>query len=244
MSEDVDQPPTTEQPGPTDVLVIERRPGESEAGTIARYALMPEVGAGLTIQQVKRSKLLPLEITPLIAELAQQTKAINDGDLTRGEAMLAAQATTLDAMFHKLVRFGLQNMQEGYPDAAEQYMRLGFKAQAQCRSVWEALNEIKNPRPVAFIKQQTNVAAGHQQVVNNARGESEIPPNELNEAKHEQPMDIRGQTPAIGANQAVAAVGAIDGATIARGPGAVIAERRQGKCARAVASGRKAAKGV
>ena len=43
----------------------------------------------------------------------------------------------------------------------------------------EALNEIKNPRPVAFIKQQTNVAAGHQQVNNHARGGSDFLPNEL-----------------------------------------------------------------
>ena len=80
----------------------------------------------------------------------------------------------------------------------------------------EALNEIKNPRPVAFIKQQTNVAAGHQQVNNHARGESEIPPNELNGAKHGT-MDIGGETPAIGVDTAMATVGTIDGAAIKRG---------------------------
>ena len=30
-------------------------------------------------------------------------------------------------LFHKLIGFGLQNMNEGYLDAADRYMRLGFK---------------------------------------------------------------------------------------------------------------------
>ena len=102
---------------------------------------------------------------------------------------------------------------------------------------WEALNEIKNPRPVAFIKQQTNVAAGHQQVNNHARGESEIPPNELNGAEHGT-MDIGGETPAIGVDTAMAPVGTIHGAAIKRGQGKVRAERRQGKHSRAATTGR------
>ena len=40
-----------------------------------------------------------------------------------------------------------------------------YKRQAQCRATLEALAEIKNPRPVAFVK-QANISGGHQQVNN------------------------------------------------------------------------------
>ena len=45
------------------------------------------------------------------------------------------------------------------------YKRQALKAQAQCRATLEALAEIKNPRPVAFVK-QANISGGHQQVNN------------------------------------------------------------------------------
>ena len=52
-----------------------------------------------------------------------------------------------------------------YPKAAETYLRLALKAQSQCRTTLESLAEIRNPRPVAFVK-QANIAHGHQQVNN------------------------------------------------------------------------------
>ena len=106
---------------------------------------------------------------------------------------------------------------------------------------WEALNEIKNPRPVAFIKQQTNVAAGHQQINNNAHEKSALPQNELKEANGT--MDTGGKTPAIGVDTAMAAMGTIHGAEIERGQGEVRAERRQGEHSRTAAPDRKASKG-
>lgn len=42
---------------------------------------------------------------------------------------------------------------------------MALKAQAQCRATLEALAEIKNPRPVAFVK-QANISGEHQQVNN------------------------------------------------------------------------------
>ena len=44
-------------------------------------------------------------------------------------------------------------------------LRSDLKAQAQCRATLEALAEIKNPHPVAFVK-QANISSGHQQVNN------------------------------------------------------------------------------
>lgn len=45
------------------------------------------------------------------------------------------------------------------------YLGLALKAQAQCRATLEALAEIKNPRPMAFVK-QANISGGPQQVNN------------------------------------------------------------------------------
>jgi len=56
------------------------------------------------------------------------------------------------------------NMSE-YINAAEIYLRLALKAQAQCRTTVETLVEMKNPRPVAFVS-QANISNGPQQVNN------------------------------------------------------------------------------
>jgi hypothetical protein len=44
------------------------------------------------------------------------------------------------------------NMKQ-YLDATDKFMRLALKAQSQCRTTVEALGELKNPQPVAFVKQ-------------------------------------------------------------------------------------------
>jgi hypothetical protein len=51
-----------------------------------------------------------------------------------------------------------------YLNQMEANLRLALKAQAQCRATLEAPAEIKNPRPVAFVKQQN---VGHNVQVNN-----------------------------------------------------------------------------
>ncbi len=79
--------------------------------------------------------------------------------------MLIAKAHSLDAIFNALLRRASANAESGYTQAAETYMRLGLKAQAQCRATIEALVNMKNPRPVAYV-QQTNIAQGPQQVNN------------------------------------------------------------------------------
>jgi hypothetical protein len=67
-------------------------------------------------------------------------------------------------MFTSLVR------QAASETGLKQYqakLTFALKAQAQCRSALEALAEIKNPRPVSFVK-QANIANGPQQVNNGA----------------------------------------------------------------------------
>ena len=92
---------------------------------------------------------------------------------------------------------------------------LALKAQAQCRATLEALAEIKNPRPVSFVK-QANIANGPQQVNNgsthagtHAHAEKSTgTKNELLEHQHGNYLDAGAQGTAGGADTHLEAVGA------------------------------------
>ena len=51
------------------------------------------------------------------------------------------------------------------------YLRLALKAQSQCRATLATLAAVKNPQPVAFVR-QANIAHGPQQVNNAAAAEA------------------------------------------------------------------------
>ena len=102
-----------------------------------------------------------------------------------------------------------------YINAADTYMRLALKAQAQCRSTLEALAEIKNPRPVSFVK-QANIANGPQQVNNGVKPDKYAQAhahaeqntcwkNELLEHEHGNYLDTGAQGASGGANTHVEA---------------------------------------
>ena len=124
-----------------------------------------------------------------------------------------------------MARRAQANIVEGYMEAGERYLRLAFKAQSQCRTTIETLAEMKNPRPVAFVR-QANISNGPQQVNNgvaesryptNTRpsarpGENENPQSKLLEAQSNEWMDSRATAETSGANPALEAVGAVNGA--------------------------------
>jgi hypothetical protein len=102
----------------------------------------------------------------------------------------------------------------GNIETIDTLLRLGMKAQSQCRSTIEALAEIKNPSHVTFAK-QANIANGPQQVNNGvaARAENgQFQQNKLLEHTNGERLDIRTQGSAIGADTTLAAVGAVNGA--------------------------------
>jgi hypothetical protein len=147
------------------------------------------------------------DLQELVNDLGEQTKKVQDGDTRPIEGMLFRQAKTLETMFIALARRAASN------DSMKAYqvnLTLALKAQAQCRATLEALAEIKNPRPVAFVK-QANISNGPQQVNNGAavsRTEAiEIEPNKLLEAQHGNYLDTGAQSEAVRANQTVATVG-------------------------------------
>ena len=94
-------------------------------------------------------------------------------------------------------------------NAGETYLRLALKAQAQCRTTWESLAEIKNPRAVAFVR-QANIAHGPQQV-NNGTVASQDAPTRAEKSE----------------NQSIELLGASDGKRLdTEAPAMAIAARR------------------
>ena len=154
------------------------------------------------------------DLQELVQDLDKRIDKIKDGDMSSVEAMLFGQSKVLETMFTCLARRAANN------DGLKQFqvnLTLALKAQAQCRSTLEALAEIKNPRPVSFVK-QANISSGAQQVNNGPQERpgtqqpthAETPdfaPNKLLEADHGNYLDTRAQGASSRVNQAVEAVG-------------------------------------
>lgn len=225
--------PNTPTQSKQDVLQIDRRflkSGELErfrdannaeaeklgAMLTARALASPEVRSARAIQRFEGSNL---SINAVVDELREQIAEVQGGNLKRSEALLVAQAHTLDALFSDLALRSHMNTKAGYLDAADRYLRLALKAQSQCRTTLEALAEIKNPRPVAFVK-QANIAHGPQQVNNGEASrarENAIPSNEQSGEAHELLPDARASQAASRINPSLEAVGKVDGATLSKG---------------------------
>lgn len=203
------------------------KPDESYEELVARAYLSPDFGAGLTAQLLTPSRCPPADLGLLIEQLRTQALDVVNGKLARGEGMLAIHAHILDQLFQNLTRRAIANADEGYLSVAETFMRLALKAQSQSRMTWEAIAEIKNPRAVAFVK-QANIAAGHQQVNNGVARENQTAPTELSGGAVELRENAGTSAPAIGVDPAMAAVGTINGAAIARGQGDILAEPKSG----------------
>ena len=145
------------------------KPDEDRAVAIARTVLQPTVQAAVTLRDYGKS-YGELDLPGMIESLEEQTKAANDGDFKRGEAMLTAQAHTLDAIFNNLAQRAI-NVQR--MDHLDRYLKLALRAQSQCRATWETLATIKNPPLVGYVR-QANIAHGHQQVNNAPSSTSDV----------------------------------------------------------------------
>jgi len=199
--------PATVPSGPYDLLTV--RDGRSDVEVKAGNAINPVVLNALTAMSatsptmIAKSDQATVGITAFVQVMAAKVATVAAGDMSGIEATMTAQVVSMDALFSALALKAQSNFGAGYFDAGERYMRLAFKAQAQCRATAETLGELKNPRPV-FAK-QVNLANGNQQInqtdgpqqVNNgvppavepARGEKENPSNKLLEVKDGEPLD-------------------------------------------------------
>ena len=203
------------------ITIKTRDPTEAAATSaqkIARHAAtIAPLQAAAAMETWVRHSFGDNDLGALIEKIREQTDAMHSGDMKCIESMLFTQALTLQATFTALSRRAAANSGE-HMGATDTYLRLGLKAQGQCRATLETLANIKNPRPVAFVR-QANIANGPQQVNNGmadtsetvvrAREEIENRPNELltdTRVTHGNPMDTRAKSKAGRSNPGVATV--------------------------------------
>jgi hypothetical protein len=131
----------------------------------------------------------------------------------------AQQATALQTVFARLVERGMARTEI---PAFEINLRMGLRAQSQCRATLETLAAIKNPSS-AFVR-QANIAHGPQQVNNDTPAPSRARKtrnarNQLLELNDGERLDTGTASAAGRADQELEAVGAIHGAAHTRGQG-------------------------
>lgn len=214
---DADTLPTVPAANPNELQVS--LGGKTIPERFAEIAVEGIGGNAATLKMYTQPWMGELGLTETAHALRAELALVKDGDLSALDTMLYGQARALEAVFHAMMNRAHVNL-VSYPATAERFMRLGLKAQSQCRTTLETLAEIKNPRPVAFVR-QANIANGPQQVNNGPRGEeSESAPNEL-EGQHGYQVAAGTPPPSLGADKASATVVEIDRAAHARRKGTV-----------------------
>jgi hypothetical protein len=211
--------PPERRSAPRDPNALVNRVKKGQTPEAAHAELMVEGIAMNAVVSIDFSKKLgQIDLTECMAALVKHGRQASEGDLTALEALLAAQATTLNAMFTQLA--GLAAKQT-LVDPMDRLARLALKAQGQCRTTIETLALIKGGIRTVFAR-QANFAAGPQQVNNGETGETDgaftraeivkSEPNKLLEA-HGERVDLGAAAEAIAGDSALAAVGTLDGAS-------------------------------
>ena len=182
-------------------VIVPRHNDEDPDEAVAKILTMPEVGAAGTIRGLNNIH----DVNALTKILSQQTADVIGGNMTRPEALLLSQAHTLDALFNSLVMKGLN---QSHMPHYESFLRLAYKAQAQCRSTLQTLSDIKNPS-VVYAK-QANITNGNQQINNGVSAprtqENQNYSNELLTELPNEALDNRRTIEAIPVNSELAAV--------------------------------------
>ena len=184
----------------------------------------PEVTASAAINSVLNTVNLQdaagLDVIEAQRLLKQQGQAVQEGDLSAIEGVLAAQLQVLNQAFSVCMAkgFGCKHMENILA-----YTHLALKMQEQTRRTASTLASIKAPRQTAFIKQQVNTAQ-NQQVINGPvanhtsksfSGELEKPQNELGGGY--RGMDAGATIETIGIDTPTAAMGEVHRAEDSRG---------------------------
>jgi hypothetical protein len=141
----------------TVTLPTELVSGRTEEEKLATIALSPEFKAAIT-SKAYAPAIGAQDLAALLQRLGEITSTVASGGTENFESMLAAQALTLDSIFHKLALQAQRNVGQ-YPKAVDTYLRLALKAQNQCRTTAETLAAIKSPRQHIT---QNNVAGAMQ----------------------------------------------------------------------------------
>ena len=129
----------------------------------ATVAVQPEYrNAVVGAEFASRSTQWPLDQMAMVHAYQDATRDVRKHDLSIASNMLTSQAMTLDAVFTDMLGRSSRNLGE-YPEAAERYMRLALKAQAQSRATLEALAKMHQPREQ--IVRHVTVHEGGQAIV-------------------------------------------------------------------------------
>ena len=197
--------------------------GKTKERRMAEVATEPAAAAAAVSHWMTQGTFGPTDIGDLAGVLRDSVKAAQEGSLAEYEGMLGAQAYALNAIFLEMTRRSALNLGT-HLGAAEQYMRLALKAQSQARTTIETLAEVKNPRPVAFVR-QANIAQ-NQQINNGAIEQTppapaiERPQTKLLEASNVTRLDTRAQSGTGRSHPPLEAVGSVDRPKVRRRQGA------------------------
>lgn len=108
-----------------------------------------------------------IDLMGSVRALQASVAEVQSGDLKQADAMLVAQANTLDAVFAECLRMWMANQFTNHGPSQE-YLRMAMKAQSQARATWESISKIHHPATPATFVRQANIANGPQQVNNGA----------------------------------------------------------------------------
>ena len=191
---------------------------------LADGILRPSVRAAATLDVFPVAPGINADFGQLVDAVAKQAELVAGGNMERVEAILVAQAHSLDAIFNTLVR---RAAKAEYVSSFEAFLKFGLRAQNQCRATLETLAVMKHPHPFAIVR-QANISSGPQQVNNGPASrvrEIENPENELLELNNGPRLDRRAPSPAEQTYTPVAALGQVDGSTHSAGQAGVISKR-------------------
>lgn len=182
----------------------------------SEYAVDSAMQSSVTIKTFGIDKAFrETDIGSLVKTLSEKMEATNSNDLTSLEDMLTGQAYALNAIFNKMSQVAARNLEESL-GGAEVCLKLGLRAQSQCRATIEAISTVKNPPVMGYVR-QANITQGPQQINNgitedapSRAGEKQNPKNKLLEKQDGNQLDTGTQSKAIGDDQAMEAVGTVD----------------------------------
>ncbi|SFM91096.1 hypothetical protein [Nitrosomonas communis] len=195
----------------TKTLNVTLKKGENQERKFAEIKLSPTILNTITAQTFIKPLAGEIGLEEAVMVMNEKAEKVNNGDLSDLEATLTAQVVSLNSIFNAMANHAADNMGQ-YLNAAESYMRLALKAQAQCARTIEILAAIKTP-PVVFAK-QANIAHGHQQINNDPSythaGKSINSSNELLSEANHAPLDTGGTIETGRVNQELATVETFD----------------------------------
>ncbi len=139
-----DKPTEKKNTAELQVVAIE---GKTPEYAVARGELEPEVRhAALALNASADLFAGDRASVPDMAEAMRDLASeAASQDLSAINRVLTAQALSLDTLFTQMVRRAHLNLGQ-FPDAADRYLRLALKAQAQSRTTLETLVKMHQPR--------------------------------------------------------------------------------------------------